>query len=751
MGKASRRKKEKRAQAKQQAPKAPKNKKGKLSAKSKKGSKKRTTTVTIEALDKKAKAVESALTSVVKKAQEVRSKKEGKLAKPEKPKAKSIKEKKAASKTKKTEKAQKSSKKEAKKVEKKEEEKEIPVESVDETTPSFFANIRNSITTDFDPEKWDNFKKETKNVAQKIGYTTIAIVAVVSIIMVQELASDGRTFPGTKAAGVDIGYMPLDKAWEELSKESEQYLNQPLIFSFEGDTFEVPNSKLGISINVDETLHNIPSFQFERENPIHFVASLIVNTEIKPAYTYDKDNVIRVLEREMNIAHRKPSNARFIYTDGTIQIEPEKSGFEINHDYLLANLENNISQLSTATIDVKIEPKNPTITVADLEQERDRLMALLNTPIHIEGDGEWIDLTLVHHLDAVTFNDPATFASIMQSAHAQDTEVPVELDARVLIQLDKEALKQHLQDNLISNIEQPVSPAKIFTNDAGEVIIEGRGEDGLTVPYDKLIQAITEAANNGETTVNVPIEVAKAPLDISEDLQELGIKDLLTTGHSAYYGSSGNRMFNIEFGSAKYNGLLIAPGEEFSFNDHLGEVDAASGFVPEKVIKGDELIYEYGGGICQVSTTMYRAALQAGLPITERKPHSWKISYYAQSMGDGLDATIYPGVTDLKFRNDTPGHILIQAYTVDAEAYFKIYGTDDGRQVSLDGPYGGGLTWRWNRTVLNKEGKPMSTIETLNEEGTEEIWSRYVPIPPPKPKTPAPAPAPAPSAPTDGF
>ncbi|MCA9373622.1 VanW family protein [Candidatus Peregrinibacteria bacterium] len=740
MGKASRRKKEKRAQGKQEAQTSPKSKKGKLLAKGKNKSKKRTTTVTIEALDKKAKAVESALTSVVKKAQEVRSKKEGKLKKPKKAEPQTIKEKKAATKAQKAKPAVKAPEK-----------KEVPVETVDESKTGFMtsiAGIKESIVGDLDSEKWKNFKEETKSIATKVGYTTVAIVAVVSIIMVQELASDGRTLPGTKAAGVEIGYMPLDKAWEKLSQESEQYLNQPLIFAFEGDTFQVPNSDLGIQISVDETMHNVPSFQFERENPVHFLASLLVNHEIEPVYSYDRDRVIRVLEREMNIAHRKPSNARFVYTDGTVQIQPEKSGFEVNSDYLVDSLENNISQLSTATIDVTIEPKEPTITASDLEKERDRLMALLNTPIHIEGDGESIDLTLVNHLDAVTFNDPDTFASIMNSAHAQEV-TPVKLDARVLIQLDKEALHQYLQENLISKIERPVSPATIYTNENGEVIIEGRGEDGLSVPYDKLIQAITTAANNGESTVNVPIEVAKAPLDISEDLQELGIKELITTGHSAYYGSSGNRMFNIEFGAAKYNGLLIPPGTEFSFNEHLGEVDAASGFVPEKVIKGDELKYEYGGGICQVSTTMYRAALLAGLPITERRPHSWKVSYYAQSMGDGLDATIYPGVTDLKFVNDTPGHILIQAYTVDAEAYFKIYGTDDGRQVTLDGPYGGGLTWRWNRTILDNEGKPMSSIEDLDENGTEEIWSRYVPIPPPKPKTPAPAPAPAPPA--DGF
>jgi vancomycin resistance protein YoaR len=103
---------------------------------------------------------------------------------------------------------------------------------------------------------------------------------------------------------------------------------------------------------------------------------------------------------------------------------------------------------------------------------------------------------------------------------------------------------------------------------------------------------------------------------------------------------------------------LIAPDAEFSFNDVLGPVEPGSGFKMEKVIKKDKAEYELGGGICQVSTTMYRAILQAGLPITERKPHSWKVSYYGQSMGHGLDATIYPGVSDLKFLNDTGNYLL---------------------------------------------------------------------------------------------
>ena len=103
--------------------------------------------------------------------------------------------------------------------------------------------------------------------------------------------------------------------------------------------------------------------------------------------------------------------------------------------------------------------------------------------------------------------------------------------------------------------------------------------------------------------------------------------------------------------------------------------------------RAEGTIPEYGGGLCQVSSTFYRAALLAGLPITERAPHSYAVSYYAQVYGYGLDATIYPGVRDIKFFNDTAGHILVQGYIEGSNAYFKFYGSDDGRTVELEGPY----------------------------------------------------------------
>ena len=140
----------------------------------------------------------------------------------------------------------------------------------------------------------------------------------------------------------------------------------------------------------------------------------------------------------------------------------------------------------------------------------------------------------------------------------------------------------------------------------------------------------------------------------------------------------------IRVGLASFNGQLVAPGVETGAGKMLGKVDGSTGYLQELVIKGDKTVPEYGGGLCQVSTTLYRSVLFAALPVTERRNHSYAVSYYDPQ---GLDATIYPPNPDMKFINDTPNYILIQTTIVGNKAYSNIYGTHVNRHVDLIGPY----------------------------------------------------------------
>lgn len=208
-------------------------------------------------------------------------------------------------------------------------------------------------------------------------------------------------------------------------------------------------------------------------------------------------------------------------------------------------------------------------------------------------------------------------------------------------------------------------------------------ESGRHLNIEKSKGLIVNAIINNWEDVNLPVDLTEPEITLGK-INQLGITTLIGQGESDFNGSSGSRVHNIKLGSAKYNGTIIKPGETFSFNSILGEVNEQSGFESELVIKRGKLVRESGGGLCQVSTTLFRSAIMAGLPILERRPHSFPVRYYNPQ---GFDATIYPGVSDLKFQNDTSNHILIQSKIEDTKLIFEIYGPDDGRRVTLGGPH----------------------------------------------------------------
>ena len=165
--------------------------------------------------------------------------------------------------------------------------------------------------------------------------------------------------------------------------------------------------------------------------------------------------------------------------------------------------------------------------------------------------------------------------------------------------------------------------------------------------------------------------------------------ELLSSGRSDYETSPWGRKANIKKGTEQHmDGVFVPKGSTFSFNDTLtGPVTLSRGWFDSLIIvNGSQLEPAPGGGICQVATTVYRAALLAGLHVTERAPHSLYVNYY-KLFGLGLDATIYPGKQDLNFENDTPGDIVVQARTVGTEVFVDFYGVKDGRSVTLEGPY----------------------------------------------------------------
>ncbi len=287
---------------------------------------------------------------------------------------------------------------------------------------------------------------------------------------------------------------------------------------------------------------------------------------------------------------------------------------------------------------------------------------------------------------------------------------------------DTNAIKTYLQTLALSIDTPAINPS--FTTEDGRVKLFALGKNGQSLDIDQSAENITAALTEFSDARDRTIELTIRPIlpDItSGDPASLGIVELIGEGVTDFKGSPKNRVHNFTRGMEQFHGLLIKPGEEFSFVEHLGEVDGEHGYLPELVIKNNETIPEFGGGICQVSSTMFRAALYSGLPITERRNHAYAVGYYKPI---GMDATIYIPKPDLKFRNDTPGHILIQGKIEGTKFIFQFYGTSDGRKTEIDGPHiverldNGGL-----RTTLGQIVKT-SSGEILHQ---SEFKSKYAP------------------------
>jgi vancomycin resistance protein YoaR len=233
----------------------------------------------------------------------------------------------------------------------------------------------------------------------------------------------------------------------------------------------------------------------------------------------------------------------------------------------------------------------------------------------------------------------------------------------------------------------------LFKFENGKVTAFKLSENGQTLDFDSLDKKISDVSlnifsSNAKTLIiPIPIKII-APEITTEKVNKYGIKDLIGEGHSLFYHSTESRIYNINLASSRVNGILVAPGQIFSFDQALGDVSSFTGYQQAYIIQNGKTVLGDGGGVCQVSTTFFRALLNAGLPIIERHPHTYRVGYYEEDSPPGIDATVYVPTVDLKFKNDTGNYILIQSQ-IDLNSLslsYYLYGVKDGRTVSMTTP-----------------------------------------------------------------
>lgn len=407
---------------------------------------------------------------------------------------------------------------------------------------------------------------------------------------------------------------------------------------------------------------------------------------------------------------QEPQSAHVEFKRGRYQIVPEIIGLKLNEEKLFEDLAGRIKTFSHIPIIAEISQVQPEILTKNLTANLPELKKKFEQIVTLTSPEYSTIIRLRDHLDWIRL---------------------AAIDDKITFTIDPDAFSAFAQQNLTAKINTQATSVAISRNTKNEIIFSDKAKNGARLNAEELYTLYSKALNEGMKKIEFPIIEEKFTLDISPDLQALGIKEVVSIGHTSYYGSPQNRMHNIRIGLKKFNGIMIAPGETFSFVKELGPVDGSRGFLKELVIKPEGTLPDFGGGLCQVSTTAYRAALYAGLPVIERSPHSYAVSYYSQIGGHGIDATIYPGARDLRFTNDTPGSLLIQAYDDGPEAYFILYGTNDGREVKLDGPVISNRHSEKGTTYIKTTEVPLGTTRQTKhaQAGFDTLWYRYLTLP----------------------
>lgn len=346
----------------------------------------------------------------------------------------------------------------------------------------------------------------------------------------------------------------------------------------------------------------------------------------------------------------------------------------------MAPLEAQLRSLTDGILPVVMHETPPVILDASAQAEVAR--QILSAPLVLQVlDGEEGD------------PGPWTFEVETLAGMLTIERVETPQGAQYQVGLDTGRMQSFLEDLVPEFARQPANARFIFNDETQQLEIIQPAVIGRRLNVETTLQAINQKVTQGEHSVSLELDYTNPSVGDDATAQELGITELVGVEVSYFYGSSSSRIHNIQTASSSFHGVLVPPGATFSMVDVLGDISLDTGYAEALIIYGNRTIKGVGGGVCQVSTTLFRTVFFSGLPVVERHPHAYRVYYYELNAAGnvntrmaGLDATVFVPIVDFKFTNDTPNWLLMETY-VNAPARkltWKFYSTSDGRSVDWE-------------------------------------------------------------------
>lgn len=505
------------------------------------------------------------------------------------------------------------------------------------------------------------------------------LVMIIFAILGYQLFYLHRAYPGVSVAGVPVQGMTQPEIAALVGEQTVGYLTRPITIQTEDRTWTFTGQELGLYIDTTATAdqaYNVGRRGNLFNDLITHLSLLFTPRNIEPVIQYNTEPTHQALEQLAQAIDRLPQDAQLvIHSPEQVELIPAQQGRRLHTDATRALIEDSIFSENDQPVAAVIQQILPAVADEELVPAYQQVKKLLSRPFVFVFEAgtetkEWqvepAELLTMIHLE----EQPKTDGK---------TGLTLELNQALwLARLN--ALGQEID-------RQPANAQLEFNEETLELTAVKESQDGRTLDVEAAYGQVAAAVANNANIIRLPVNPVQATIS-SNNLDSLGIKELVSEATSYFKGSSQSRMKNIAVAASRFDGVIVAPGEVFSFNKHLGDISAEMGYDESLIIYGDRTAVGIGGGVCQVSTTAFRAAFFGGYELVERWAHGYRVGWYEINSVPGLDATIYTPSVDFKFRNDTEHYLLIKTTTDldEGTLTFKFYGTSTGREVTVSEP-----------------------------------------------------------------
>lgn len=490
----------------------------------------------------------------------------------------------------------------------------------------------------------------------------LALLCAITLPAIWQFWHANRIYTGVSVGGVPVGGLTRAEAIQRLQSSLFAYPLPPVVVDYQGRQWPLQTAQASARADLLAAV-NQAYLVGRQSNLIGSVGmqlqAALFGRSITPPLDIAPEPLQAAIQSIAATVDKQPAAARAI---GSVAV-PAEEGIQVDIDATLREVMAALQQTDlheTAVVPLAVTTLPPPAQTATAKPQALPQVAAIQQPLLLRAEPSGLEIAL----------DPARLSQLVVSANP--------------LQIDAEGLRTYLATFADQVAVAPRDARLDFDPGTGAVTVLQTSQPGRKLDVDATLESVQSALAGGSTQAPLAL-VEVAPAVDSNRVAEMGIRELVTSSSTYFAGSSASRVRNIEVAAEKFEGVVVPPGGIFSFNEVVRDVSSANGFEDGLVIWGDRTAVGVGGGVCQVSTTVFRTAYEGGFPIVARTNHGYVVDWYGEP---GMDATIFTPYVDFQFRNDTEAYLLLDPVVDSANGVmtFNFYGTKPDRTVTVSEP-----------------------------------------------------------------